>query len=35
VESDYFLGRSASTFSQNIVYWKQLKGETTNHYLLY
>ncbi|EME26723.1 hypothetical protein Gasu2_13810 [Galdieria sulphuraria] len=34
VESDYFIGRSASTFSQNIVYWRSLKGDSTN-YLLY
>ncbi|GJQ15746.1 hypothetical protein GpartN1_g7537.t1 [Galdieria partita] len=33
VESDYFIGRSASTFSQNIVYWKSLKGDF--HYFLY
>lgn len=33
VESDYFIGRSASTFSQNIVYWKNLKGHYHNYFL--
>eukprot|EP00871_Galdieria_phlegrea_P002682 jgi/Galph1/3414/GphlegSOOS_G2071.1 len=33
VVSDYFLGRAASTFSQNIVYWRILRDD--NRFLLY